>query len=115
MGLHVLGCRIDILGTNCKKLLKVKMSGGEGRGSRFSFSTCNYVRGAARRLLLDKKIKKDILSLGVHFTAEQLLNYDIRKKKKTPKFRGVQRERRQFTTEMEKKKQGGGGARTIHH
>ena len=30
MGLHVLGCRVDILGTNCKKLLKVKMSGGRG-------------------------------------------------------------------------------------
>ena len=30
MGLQALGCRVDILGTNCKKLLKVKMSGGEG-------------------------------------------------------------------------------------
>ncbi len=30
VGLHVLGCRVDILGTNCKKLLKVKMSGGGG-------------------------------------------------------------------------------------
>ena len=28
VGLHVLGCRVDILGTNCTKLLKVKMSGG---------------------------------------------------------------------------------------
>ena len=27
VGLHVLGCRVDILRTNCKKLLKVKMSG----------------------------------------------------------------------------------------
>ena len=30
VGLHVLGCRVDILGTNCKKLLKLKMSGGRG-------------------------------------------------------------------------------------
>ena len=59
VGLHVLGCRVDILGTNCTKILKVKMSGGWGGGgweSRFGFSTCNHVRGAARRLLLDKKI-----------------------------------------------------------
>ena len=70
VGLHVLGCRADILGTNCNKLLKLKMSGGGGGGgraggggegggrrggggSRFSFSTCNHVRGAARHLLLD--------------------------------------------------------------
>ena len=66
-GLHVLGYRVDILGINCNKLLKVKMGGGGG-GSRFSFSTCNHVRGAARRLLLDKKY---ILSLGVHFTADK--------------------------------------------
>ena len=26
VGLHVLGCRVDILGTNCKKLLKVEMN-----------------------------------------------------------------------------------------
>ena len=32
MGLHVLGCRVDILGTNCKKLLKLKLSGGGGWG-----------------------------------------------------------------------------------
>ena len=31
MGLHVLGCRVDILGTNCNKLLKLKMSGEGGR------------------------------------------------------------------------------------
>ena len=68
VGLHVLGCRVDILGTNCKKLLKVKMSGGGGGKSRFGFSTCNHVRGAARHLLLDKKY---ILSLGVHFTADK--------------------------------------------
>ena len=40
------------------------MSGGgeEGGGqSRFGFSTCNHVRGAARRLLLDKKY---VLSSG---------------------------------------------------
>ena len=41
---------------------------GGGGGSRFSFSTCNHVRGATRRLLLDRK---DILSLGVHFTADK--------------------------------------------
>ena len=29
---NVLGCRVDILGTNCKKLLKVRMSGGGGGG-----------------------------------------------------------------------------------
>ena len=68
VGLHVLGCRVDILGTNCTKLLKVKMSGGGGGESRFGFSTCNHIRGAARRLLLDKKY---ILSLGVHFTADK--------------------------------------------
>ena len=35
--LHVLGCRVDILGTNCTKLLKVKMSwGGGGGGERES-------------------------------------------------------------------------------
>ena len=32
VGLYVFGCRVDILGTNCAKLLKVKMSGGEGGG-----------------------------------------------------------------------------------
>ena len=34
VGRHVLGCRVDILGTNCKKLLKLKMSvvGGGGGG-----------------------------------------------------------------------------------
>ena len=32
--------------------------GGGGEESRFGFSTCNHVRGAARRLLLDKKKKK---------------------------------------------------------
>ena len=73
MGLHVLGCGVDILGTNYYKLLKLKMSvcvlGGWGVGvSRFNFSMCNHVRGAARRLLLDTK---DILSLGVHFTADK--------------------------------------------
>ena len=59
VGLDVLGCRVDTLRTNCTKLLKVKMGGEEGGGgeeSRFGFSTCNHVRGAARRLLLDKKI-----------------------------------------------------------
>ena len=53
VGLNVLGYRVDILGTNCNKLLKLKVNGGvEGR---FSFSTCNHVRGAARRRLLVKK------------------------------------------------------------
>ena len=66
VGLHVLGCRVDTLGTNYKKVLKVM--GGGGGGSRFGFSTCNPVRGAARRLLLDKKY---ILSLGVHFTVDK--------------------------------------------
>ena len=42
--------------------------GGGGGESRFGFSTCNHVRGAARRLLLDKNY---ILSLGVHFTADK--------------------------------------------
>ena len=32
VGLHVLGCRVDILGTNCNKLLKLKMSGAGGGG-----------------------------------------------------------------------------------
>ena len=66
MGLHVLGCRVDILGTNCKKLLKVKMGGGE---SRFVIMS----GGAARRLLLHKKY---ILLLGVHFTAESCLVFE---------------------------------------
>ena len=67
MGLHVLGCRFDILGTNCKKLLKVKMSGG-GEGGESLWLQYVHVRGAARRLPLDKKY---ILSLGVHFTADK--------------------------------------------
>ena len=36
VGLHVLGCRVDILGTNCRKTLKSKdewgAGGGGGRG-----------------------------------------------------------------------------------
>ena len=32
VGLHVLGCRVNIFGTNCTKLLKVKMSGVGGGG-----------------------------------------------------------------------------------
>ena len=44
------------------------MGGWGGGDSRFGFSTCNHVRGAARRLLLDKKY---MLSLGVHFTADK--------------------------------------------
>ena len=71
--LRDLGCRVDILGTNCKKLLKLKMSvcgggGGGGRGVASALSTCIHVQGAVRRLLLDKK---DILSLGVHFTVDK--------------------------------------------
>ena len=68
VGLHVLECRVDILGTNCNKLFKDECVRGVGVGGRFSFSTCYHVRGAARRLLLDKK---DILSLEVHFTADK--------------------------------------------
>ena len=51
-GLSVLGCQVDILGlgTNCNKLLKLKIKGVGGR-----FSTSNHVGGAARRLLLVKK------------------------------------------------------------
>ena len=36
VGLYVLRCRVDILGTNCTKLLKVKMSVGGGGGVRES-------------------------------------------------------------------------------
>ena len=43
VGLNVLGCRADILGTNCNKLLKLKINGGGRRGGRFSFSTCTHV------------------------------------------------------------------------
>ena len=64
-GFHVLGCRVDILGTNCTKLLKVKMSGGGG-GVALASVRVSVSGGAARRLLLDKKY---ILSSGVHFTA----------------------------------------------
>ena len=32
VGFHVLGCRADILGTNCSKLLKLKISEGGGGG-----------------------------------------------------------------------------------
>ena len=32
VGLQVLGCRVDIFGTNCKKPLKVKIGGGGGGG-----------------------------------------------------------------------------------
>ena len=37
VGLHVLGCPVDILGTNCKKLLKLKMSGGGGGGLQLQY------------------------------------------------------------------------------
>ena len=30
VGPHVLGCRVDMLGTNCNKLLKLKTNGGWG-------------------------------------------------------------------------------------
>ena len=43
------------------------MGGGGGGGGSFSFSTCNLVRGVARRLLLVKN--DNIVSGGVHFTA----------------------------------------------
>ena len=54
--LNVLGCRADILGTNCNKLLKLRINGmGVGVGvASASHSACNYVRGAARCLLLVK-------------------------------------------------------------
>ena len=32
VGFYVLGCRADILGTNCNKLLKLKIGGGGGGG-----------------------------------------------------------------------------------
>ena len=32
MGLNVLGCRADILGTDCNTLLKLKINGGGGGG-----------------------------------------------------------------------------------
>ena len=32
VGLNVLGCRADILGTNWNKLLKLKINGGAGGG-----------------------------------------------------------------------------------
>ena len=78
-------CRADILGTNCNKLLKLKINGwvcvcvcgrGGGGGVRcFSFS-CNRVWGArARHLLLVKKIIKK--SLGVHFTADKNDNHHL--------------------------------------
>ena len=62
MGLHVLGYRADILGTNCNKLLKLKIHRGGGGGVK-GLLQLQYVLvggrggGAARRLLL-------------HFTAE---------------------------------------------
>ena len=77
VGLHVLGCRVDILGTNCKKLLKLKMSGGGGGGE---------VPSASVRVIMSGRRQgaycwiKDILSLGVHFTAD--------KKKRRPPAHG---------------------------
>ena len=63
VGLNVLGCRADILGTNCNKLLKLKINRGWG-WDRFTFSTCNHVQGVARRLLFIKHY-----SLGIEETA----------------------------------------------
>ena len=45
VGLNVLGCRADILRTNCNKLLKLRINGvgvggGGGDGGRFSFVQC---------------------------------------------------------------------------
>ena len=40
VGHHVFGCRADVLGTNCNKLLKLKINGGGREGSHFSFTTC---------------------------------------------------------------------------
>ena len=71
-GLNVLGCRADILGTNCNKLLKLKINGvggGEGGGggrSRISFTTCNHVRGQQGAYYWFKKQ----LSLGMRFSAD---------------------------------------------
>ena len=39
MVLHVLGCRVDILGTNCKKLLKVKVRGAGGGVERVALAS----------------------------------------------------------------------------
>ena len=46
VGLNVLGCRADILGTNCNKLLKLKINGGGGGGAVASASVeCPGVGG----------------------------------------------------------------------
>ena len=47
------GLKYLLLGTNCNKLLKLKSNRGWG-WDRFTFSTCNHVQGAARRLLFIK-------------------------------------------------------------
>ena len=45
VGLYVLGCRVDILGTNCRKLLKVKISGrgGGGGGERVALALVRVI------------------------------------------------------------------------
>ena len=65
VGLNVLGCQ-DILGTNCNKLLKLKINGG--RGWEREWLQLQYVQpcpgGSKAPPLGKKRRKKDILSLG---------------------------------------------------
>ena len=50
VGLHVLGCRVDILGTNCKKLLKLKVSGGVGGGGeRVALASVRVTRSGGQQ------------------------------------------------------------------
>ena len=49
VGLHVLGCRVDILGTNCKKLLKVKMSGGGGGGGGVALASVRVIMSGGQQ------------------------------------------------------------------
>jgi len=48
VGLYVLGCRVDILGTNCTKLLKVKMSGGRG-GERVALASVRVIMSGGQQ------------------------------------------------------------------
>ena len=49
VGLYVLGCRVDILGTNCTKLLKVKMSGGGGGGERVALASVRVIMSGGQQ------------------------------------------------------------------
>ena len=50
VGLYVLGCRVDILGTNCTKLLKVKMSGGgRGGGERVALASVRVIMSGGQQ------------------------------------------------------------------